>query len=63
MNANSENAQIAKNAKDILERINGIAGGYEQYVSKGVVEIGLDELSKFTSAEGELSGLAKKVTI
>lgn len=63
VNANSENAQIAKNAKDILERINGIAGGYEQYVSKGVVEIGLDELSKFTSAEGELSGLAKKVTI
>lgn len=62
-NANSENAQIANNAKCLLDSINCIAGGYEQYVSKGVVEIGLDELTRFTSAEGELSGLAKNVRI
>lgn len=62
-NANSENVQIANNAKALLDSINGITGGYEQYVSKGVVEIGLDELTRFTSTEGELSGLAKKVTI
>jgi len=62
-NANSENTHIANNAKALLDSINGIAGGYEQYVSKGTVEIGLDELTRFTSTEGELSGLAKKVTI
>lgn len=63
-NTSSENPQISQNAKDLLNRIKRIRGGYEQYISKeGVVEIDLDELPKFTSAEGELSGLAKKVTI
>lgn len=62
-NAKSENAQIANNANELLMSINRISGGYEQYVSKGIVEINLDELPKFTSTEGELSGLAKKVTI
>lgn len=62
-NAKSENAQISKNANELLDSINRIPGGYEQYVSKGIVEIDLDELTKFTSTEGELSGLAKKVTI
>lgn len=62
-NAKSENAQISKNANELLDNINKISGGYEQYVSKGGVEIDLDELTKFTSTEGELSGLAKRVTI
>lgn len=62
-NANSENAQISKNALELLNNINKIPGGYDQYVSKGVVEIDLDELTRFTSTDGELSGLAKKVTI
>lgn len=62
-NAHSENEQISKNAEKLLDNINRIPGGYEQYVSKGVVEIDLDELTKFTSTDGELSGLAKKVTI
>ena len=63
-NANNENNQISKNAKELLNSINRITGGYEQYVTKkGSVEIDLDELTKFTSAEGEFSGLAKKVTI
>lgn len=61
-NAKSENAQISKNANELLDSINRIPG-YEQHVSEGVIEINLDELTKFTSTEGELSGLAKKVTI
>lgn len=61
--ANSENSQISKNAIELLNSINSIPGGYGQYVTKGKVEIDLDELLKFTSTEGELSGLAKKVTI
>ncbi len=62
-NAKSENAQISQNANELLNSINRIPGGYEQYVSKGIIEIDFDELIKFTSTEGELSGLAKKVTI
>lgn len=62
-NATSENGQISKNARELLDSLNRIPGGYEQYVSRGVIEIDLEELKKFTSGEGELSGLAKKVTI
>lgn len=61
--ANSESSQISQSAKDLLDSINRIPGGYEQYVSKGFVEIDLNELTKFTSVEGEFSGLAKKVTV
>lgn len=63
INAKSENEQISKNAIELLNNIKKIPGGYEQYVSKGVVKIELEELDRFTSTEGELSGLAKKVTI
>lgn len=62
-NAKSENAQISQNASALLERINRIPGGYEQYVNKEEVEIDLDKLTEFTSTEGRYSGLAKKVTI
>lgn len=61
--ANSENAQISQNAKEILDNINSIPEGYEQYVKKGTVEIDLNELTKYTSTGEVLSGLAKKVTI
>lgn len=60
---NSENAQVANNAHALLDSINNIPGGYENLISKGIVEIELDELIKFTSTEGDFSGLAKKVTI
>ena len=63
INAKSENEQISNNAIELLNNIKKTPGGYEQYVSKGVVEIDLDELTRFTSTDGELSGLAKKVTI
>lgn len=63
INTKSENEQISKNAIELLDNINKIPGGYDQYVSQGVVEIEIDELDRFTSTEGELSGLAKKVTI
>lgn len=63
INSKSENEQISRNAMALLDNIKRIPGGYEQYVSKGVVEVELSELVNFTSTEGELSGLAKKVTI
>ena len=62
-NTNSTNPKIAEKARELLSSLNKIPGGYEQYVSKGKVVINLDELDKFTSKDGELSGLAKKVTI
>lgn len=63
INSKSENEQISRNAMALLDNIKRIPRGYEQYVSKGVVEVELSELVNFTSTEGELSGLAKKVTI
>lgn len=63
INTNNENEQISRNATELLNNIKKIPGGYKQYVSKGVVEIDLNELIKFTASDGELSGLAKKVTI
>lgn len=62
-NANSKVEKISANATDLLSSLNNIKGGYEQYAGKGSVEIDLDELSKFTSADGPYSGLAKKITI
>lgn len=63
-NAKSEDPQISENANKLLNSLNRITGGYEQYVAmKDPIEIDLDGLPKFTSAEGEFSGLAKKVTI
>lgn len=62
-NINSNNPRISSIAKEMWEKIDGIAGGYEQYLSKGKVEIDLNNLVNFTSAGGTLSGLAKKVTI
>lgn len=62
-NKNSDNPIKAKNAQELLSKIEDIPGGYTQYLSKGVVSITLDELNDFTSATGKLSGLAKKVTI
>lgn len=62
-NARSEDVQISKNAKELLDNLSKIPGGYEQYISKGTIEINLDQLTDFTSTQGRLNGLAKKVTI
>lgn len=62
-NVNSDVEKISENAEELLDSLSSIEGGYEKQVKKGSVEIGLDELSQFTSAKGQYSGLAKKVTI
>lgn len=63
VNLVSGDSKVAKKAKELLDMINCIPGGYDKYISKGTVEIDLDDLKKFTSTGSELSGLAKKVTI
>lgn len=64
-NQNDANPKKADAAKQILNELSKVPGGYEQYVhkEKNVIKIGLDDLVKYTSVGGKLCGLAKKVII
>lgn len=53
----------AKEATKLLNAIEGIAGGYQQYIAKRIMQTTLEELEEFVSEKGKYSGLVKSVKI
>lgn len=58
-----KNDKKANCAREIIEQIEHIEGGYQQYVDQNKMSISLNELPEYVADGGKLSGLAKIVRI